>query len=334
LTPGMLAGRRRPRLFTLALMTAFCLAGAHRLCQAADYPERAVTLVIPSPPGGGTDTAWRLIASKFGDLLGQPVVIENRPGASGNLGAAVVAKAVPDGYTLLALISSHVINPSLLVQVPYDLDRDFVPISRAVTVPGVLVSNASVPAQNLRELIAYARARPGKVTFSSAGVGSTSHLIMELFEISAGIKLLHVPYRGTAPALTDLIGDHVDLMAPDLTIAAAYIKEGRLRSYGVSSAERAPAAPDIPTLAEAGLPGFEALQWFGLAAPAGTPHPIVEKLYTALAKTLSDPDLKAHLVKEAMTPAPSTSPEEFAAFMRAEGAKWAKVIKDANITAQ
>src|SRR5580700_2162141 len=157
LTPGMLAGRWRPRLFALALMTAFCFAGAHRPCQAADYPERAVTLVVPSPPGGGTDTAWRLIASKFGELLGQPVVIENRPGASGNLGAAVVAKAVPDGYTLLALISSHVINPSLLVQVPYDLDRDFVPISRAVTVPGVLVSNASVPAQNLRELIAYAK---------------------------------------------------------------------------------------------------------------------------------------------------------------------------------
>jgi tripartite-type tricarboxylate transporter receptor subunit TctC len=321
-------------VFALTLMTLVSVTNAHRLCQAAEYPERAVTLVVPSPPGGGTDTAWRLIATKFGDVLGQPVVVENRPGASGNLGAAVVAKAVPDGYSLLALISSHVINPSLLVQVPYDLDRDFVPISRAVTVPGVLVSNASVPAQNLRELIAYAKARPGKVSFSSAGVGSTSHLIMELFEINAGVKLLHVPYRGTAPALTDLIGDHVDLMAPDLTIAAAYIKEGRLRGYGVTSAERAPSAPEIPTLAEVGLPGFEALQWFGLAAPAGTPRPIVEKLHTALAKALSDPDVKARLVKEAMTPAPSASPEEFAAFMRAEGAKWAKVIKDANITAQ
>jgi len=331
-TPGILATGRRWLIACAAIGAA--IAALSLPCQAVDYPDRAITLIVPSPPGGGTDTAWRLIASRFGELLGQTIVIENRPGASGNIGAAVVAKAAPDGYTLLALISSHVINPSLLTQVPYDLDHDFVPISRAVTVPGVLVSNASVPAHNLRELIAYAKSRSGKVTYSSGGVGSTSHLIMELFQNSAGVKLLHVPYRGTAPALGDLLGDHVDLMTPDLTIAMANIREGRLRGYGVTSAERAPAAPEIPTLSEAGLPGFEALQWFGLAAPAGTPRPIIEKLHAAVTKALSDPSVTARLVKEAMTPAPSASPEEFAAFMRTEGAKWAKVIKDANIAAQ
>ena len=330
--PG--AGHFAARLYTTALLLALALCFGLSQSHAADYPERAITLIVPSPPGGGTDTAWRIIASELGEELRQTIVVENRPGASGNIGAAAVAKAEPDGYTLLALISSHVINPHLLTQVPYDLERDFVPISRVVTVPGVLISHPSLGAHDLKELIALARAHPGKITFGSAGVGSTSHLIMEMLAIRAGVKLVHVPYRGTAPALADVLGNHVDLMVPDLSIGIANIRDNRLRAYGVTSADRSPSAPEIPTLAEAGLPDFEALQWFGLAAPARTPRPIIDKLHAAVMRTLGDPDIKARLLKEAMTPAPSTSPDEFAAFMRAEGSKWAKVIEDANIAAQ
>jgi tripartite-type tricarboxylate transporter receptor subunit TctC len=327
--PGLLAIRCGATALSLAL-SLFGISQA----RAADYPERNITLIVPSPPGGGTDTAWRIIAAKLGDELRQTIVVENRPGASGNIGAAAVAKAEPDGYTLLALISSHVINPHLLTQVPYDLERDFIPISRVVTVPGVLISNPSLGQRDLKELIAFARAHPGKITFGSAGVGSTSHLIMEMLALRAGVKLVHVPYRGTAPALADVLGNHVDLMVPDLSIALGNIRDNRLRAYGVTSAERAPSAPEIPTLAEAGLPGFEALQWFGLAAPAQTQRPIIDKLHAAVTHALADPDIKARLLKQAMTPAPSTSPEDFAAFMRAEGSKWAKVIEHANIAAQ
>ena len=212
--------------------------------------------MVPSPPGGGTDTSARIIAPKLAKLLGQNVVIENRPGASGNIGAEAVAKAPPDGYTLLTMISSHVINQSVLKHVPYDLERDFVMISRTVTVPGVLVSNVAFPAHNLHELLAYIRSHPGEVNFGSGGIGSLSHLIVELFEQRAGVKLLHVPYRGTAPALNDVLGNHVALMVPDLTIALPQMNKGLLRAYGVTSATRAPTAPDVPTFAESGAAGI------------------------------------------------------------------------------
>jgi len=290
-----------------------------------------ITLVVPSPPGGGTDSSWRMIAPKFAELLGQKMVIENRPGASGNIGAAYAAKAVPDGYTLLAFISSHAINPSLMKQVPYDLARDFIPISRTVTVPGVIVSNAAVPAKDLAELIALAKARPGQLSFGSAGIGSMSHLMMELFQERAGVKLAHVPYRGTAPALNDVLGDHVTLTSADLTVALPHIRAGRLRAYGVTARERAPIAHDMPTRAEAGRSGYEALQWFGLVVPAGTPRPIVDTLFSNLVKALDDPAIKKRFIEEGITPAPSASPEEFAAFIRIEAAKWAKVIKDNDI---
>ncbi len=211
-------------------------------------------------------------------MLGQAVVVENRGGASGNIGAQAVAKAEPDGYTLLAMISSHVMNPFVLKSVPYDIDHDFAMISRTVTAPEVLVGNPSLPAKDLKELLAYMKANPGKVAFGSAGVGSLSHLIVELFEQDAGVKLLHVPYRGTQPAFNDVLGGQVAIMMPDLTIALSNIQSGNVRAYGVTSAARSPAAPDLPTVAEAGLPGFEAVQWFGLAAPAGTPKDIVDQI--------------------------------------------------------
>jgi len=315
-----------------AVIAILVLAGAPGW--AEDYPSRNITLIVPSPPGGGTDTQARILAPRLSQLLGKTVVLENRPGASGNIGAQAVAKAAPDGYTLLALISSHVINQFVLKDVAYNLDRDFTMISRTVTVPGVLVGHPSLPAKNLQELLAYLKANPGKVAFGSAGVGSLSHLIVELFEQEAGVKLLHVPYRGTQPALNDTLSGQVALDVPDLTIVLGQIETGKLRAFGVTSAQRSAAAPDIPTLAEQGITGFDAVQWFGLCAPAGTPAPIISKLHDAVVKTLNDPDVKTSYTKLAMTPEPSTSPAEFAKFAHDEGVRWDKVVKDAHIAAQ
>ena len=322
------------KAFAAALCCAAPLLTSSLPVQADDYPSRPITLIVPSPPGGGTDTQARILAPKLSEILGQTVVIENRGGASGNIGAQAVAKAAPDGYTLLAMISSHVMNPFVLKSVPYDLDRDFTMISRTVSAPGVLVGNPSLPAKNLKELLAYLNENPGKTSYGSAGVGSLSHLIVEFFEQDARVKLLHVPYRGTRPALNDVLSGQVKLMVPDLTIALGQIEAGQLRAFGVTSNRRVETSPDIPTLSEAGLPGFNAVQWFGLAAPAGTPPAIVRKLFDATVKALNDPDVKTRYIKLAMTPDPSTSPEEYTKFVHDEGVRWAKVVKDAHIEAQ
>ncbi len=326
------SGLARAAAFALTATLAAVLTAP--LARALDYPNHPITLIVPSPPGGGTDTQARILAPKLGELLGQPVVIENRPGASGNIGAQTVAKAAPDGYTLLAMISSHVMNPFVLKSVPYDIDRDFAMISRTVTAPGVLVGNPSLPAKNLKELLAYMKANPGKVTFGSAGIGSLSHLVVELFAQDAGVELLHVPYRGTEPALNDVLGGQVAVMIPDLTIALGNIKAGNLRAYGVTSTVRSPVAPDIPTIAEAGLSGFEAVQWFGLCAPAGTPADILNKLHAAVTKALADPGVIKRYAELAMTPAPSASPQDYAKFVHDEGVRWGKVVADAHIVAQ
>lgn len=323
---------RASALTVLAAVAAFSLAVMQ--ARADDYPNHAITLVVPSPAGGGTDTQARILAPKLGALLGQPVVIENRGGASGNIGAQAVAKAEPDGYTLLAMISSHVMNPFVLKRVPYDIDHDFAMISRTVTAPGVLVGNPSLPAKNLKQLLAYMKANPRKVTFGSAGVGSLSHLIVELFAQDAGVQLLHVPYRGTQPALNDVLGGQVAVMIPDLAIALSNIKAGNLRAYGVTSAARSATAPDLPTIAQAGLPGFEAEQWFGLAGPAGTPAAVVDKLHAAVTKALADPAVKKRYEGLAMTPAPSASAQDYARFVHDQGVRWHKVVEDAHIVAQ
>jgi len=320
-------------VFLTSLVTA--MSGLYPLPgRAADYPTHTITVVVPSPPGGGTDTQARILAPKLSELLGQPIVIENRGGASGNIGAQVVAKATPDGYTLLAMISSHVINPFVLKKVPYDIDHSFAMISRTVTAAGVLVGNPSLPAKNLRELIAYMKANPGKVAFGSAGVGSLSHLVVELFEQDAGVKLLHVPYHGTQPALNGTLAGQVSVMVPDLSIALGLIGTDKLRAYGVTSAKRSAAVPDVPTLAEAGLPGFDAVQWFGLCAPVGTPPDVIKKLHAAVIKALNDPQVKERYAKIAMTPEPSASPEEYAQFVHDEGVRWGKVVENAHITAK
>jgi tripartite-type tricarboxylate transporter receptor subunit TctC len=321
-------------LRALAVLVVFVVSVSSPSARADDYPNHPITLIVPSPAGGGTDTQARILAPKLGELLGQPVVIENRGGASGNIGAQAVASAAPDGYTLLAMISSHVMNPFVLKSVPYDIDHDFAMISRTVTAPEVLVGTPSLPPKDLKELLAYMKANPGKVAFGSAGIGSLSHLIVELFQQDAGVKLLHVPYRGTQPALNDVLGGQVAIMMPDLTIALSNIKSGNLRAYGVTDAARSPAVPDLPTVAEAGLPGFEAVQWFGLAAPAGTPKTVVDKLHAAVVKALNDPDVKKRYEELAMTPAPSASPEDYTKFVHDEGVRWHKVVEDAHIVAQ
>ena len=325
---AVVAGTRR-RSATVSCAVALSVATSAALAGA--YPDRPIRLIVPSPPGGGTDTTTRAIAPKLGELLGQQIVIDNRGGASGNIGAELAARGAPDGYTLLAAIASLTSNPAVMKKVSYDLARDFAPISITVTLPNVLISNPSLPARNVKELIVFAKARPGQLQFASAGLGSMPHLMMEFFVSMAGVKMIHVPYKGAGPAFTDVVAGHVPLFAGNIINALPHIKTGKVRAYGVTSAKRASAAPDIPTIAEAGLPGYEAVQWFGLLAPAGTPRAIVTRLHGATVRALEDQDVKTRFINGGADPTPSRSPEEFAAFIRAEIGKWAKVIKEAGL---
>lgn len=307
-------------------VTAFALSSAH-----AVYPDRPIRMIVPSTPGGGTDLAARIVAPKLSEFLGQQIVMDNRGGASGNIGAELGARAAPDGYTLIAAIASLTSNASLMKKVPFDIERDFAPIAMTVIVPSLLVSNPSLPAHNVKELIAYIKARPGQVQFASAGVGSMPHLMLEFFVSSAGLKMIHVPYKGAGLALVDIIAGHVPLMAANVLSSLPQVKAGKLRAYGVTSAKRSPAVPDIPTIAEAGLPGYEAVTWFGVLAPAGTPRAIVTQLHSNVVRAVNDPSIRKRFIDDGADPSPSASPEAFAALIRSEVRKWAKVIKDAGI---
>jgi tripartite-type tricarboxylate transporter receptor subunit TctC len=313
----------------VASAVVLCVAASTLL--AAGYPERPVRLIVPSPPGGGTDVSARMFTPKLSEVLGQQIVVDNRGGASGNIGAETAARAAPDGYTLLAGIASLTSNPYVMRKVPFDLERDFAPISLTVVVPNVLISHPSLPVRNMKELIAFAKARPGQLSYASAGVGSVPHLMMELFVSMGGLKMVHVPYKGAGPALTDVIAGHVPLMAANILSTLPHVKAGRVRAYGVTSATRAQAAPDIPTIAEAGLPGYEAVQWFGLLAPAGTPREIVTRLHGAVVQVLEDPAVKKRFIGDGADPRPSASPEAFGAFIKSELKKWEKVVKAAGI---
>ena len=319
---------------TLARAAAVLFLTALSAMAPAAYPEKPIRLVVPSVPGGGTDTTMRMLAPKLGELLGQQIIIDNRGGAAGNIGAEAVARSAPDGYTLMAVISSHTINPHLMAKVPFDIERDFAPISLAVTLPNVLVSNPSLPVRTVKELIAFIKARPGQLQYASAGFGSNPHLMMELFTSMAGVKMVHVPYKGAGPAFIDVVAGHVHVMAGNILSALPHIRSGRVRAYGLTSLKRSTGAPEIPTISEAGLPGYEAIQWFGLAAPAGTPRDIVTRLHAITLQTLTDPTIKQRFVTDGADPRPSKSPEEFAAFMRAEHRKWGQVVKQAGIKAE
>jgi tripartite-type tricarboxylate transporter receptor subunit TctC len=296
--------------------------------QAPAYPTKPIRLVVPFPAGGATDIIARAVSQKLTEAWGQSIVVDNRPGAGGNIGTELVAKAAPDGYTLeMGTVGTHAINASLYAKIPFDHIKDFAPIILVAGVPNVLVVNPSLPVNSVQELIAYAKANPGKLNFASSGPGTSIHLSGELFKVMAGVQMTHVPYKGSAPALQDLLGGQVQLMFDNLPPSLPQIKGGRLRALAVTSLTRAPALPDVPTIAESGLPGFEASSWFGILAPAGTPPAIIAKVNAEVAKWLASPEGKEKLVAIGAN-AGGGSPEDFAQHIQKETAKWAKVVKE------
>ena len=313
----------------LVLGAAMVAVAAFAFAQApAPYPTKPIRLVVPFPPAGATDLLAREVAKHLTEAWGQSVVVDNRPGAGGNIGSELVAKSAPDGYTLeMGTVGTHAINASLYSKMPYDHIKDFVPVILVAGVPNVLEVNPSVPVNSVQELIAYAKANPGKLNFASSGSGTSIHLSGELFKVMAGVQMTHVPYKGSAPALADLLSGQVQLMFDNLPPSLPQIKAGKLRALAVTSSTRAPALPDVPTVAEAGLPGFEASSWFGVLAPAGTPPAIVAKLNAEIAKWLTTPEAKEKLAGVGANIAGGT-PEDFARHIQAETAKWAKVVKE------
>jgi tripartite-type tricarboxylate transporter receptor subunit TctC len=294
---------------------------------AQTWPNRPLHLVVPFPPGGTTDIVARAVAAEIGKSLGQQVIVENRSGAGGNIGSDYVAKAAPDGYTVvMGTVGTHAINVSLYSKMPYDAVKDFAPITLVASVPNVLEVNPSLPVKSVQELIAYAKANPGKLDFASSGNGTSIHLSGELFKAMTGVDMLHIPYKGSAAAITDLIGGQANLMFDNLPSSIAYIKSGQLRALAVTTLTRSPALPDVPTINESGAPGFDASSWFGVLAPAGTPKEIVDRLHDEIVKALRTPRLKANLQAQGAEPVGDT-PEQFADHIRAEIAKWAKVVK-------
>ncbi|HXF65679.1 MAG TPA: tripartite tricarboxylate transporter substrate binding protein [Burkholderiales bacterium] len=315
----------RPFCFILPLALAGAAAHAE-----PPYPARALRLVVPSSPGGGADISARIIAPKLSEALGQQVVVENRPGASTMIGGEAVARAAPDGYTLLLGISTLAINPAIYRKIPYDALKDFAPVSQLVSLPNLLVTHPSLPVATVKELVALARARPGQIHYASAGVGTNPHFSMELFLSMAGLRMVHVPYKGSGRGIVEVIAGQVPVMMPSILAGLPHAKSGRLRALGVTSAKRAGGAPGIPTIAEAGVPGYEAVQWFGVLAPAATPREIVSRLHGEIVRALHSPEVRGRFAADGADPVGST-PEEFAAFLRAETAKWAKVAQEAGI---
>ncbi|MEO7728681.1 MAG: tripartite tricarboxylate transporter substrate binding protein [Burkholderiales bacterium] len=297
------------------------------------YPAKPVRMIAASSPGSAVDIVARIVAQKLGENIGQQVIIDNRAGAGGNLGAELAAKAAPDGYTLFMGTPAHAINTGLYRKLNYDLVRDFAPVSQVTSGAYVIVVHPSLPVKSVKDLIALARAKPGQLNYASAGSGNATHLAGELFNSAAHVKLVHVPYKGSGPAVTDLVGGQVQLMFANLTAALPQVKTGRLRALAVTGQTRAAAAPDLPTVIEAGVPGYVVTSWFGVLVPAATPREIVVRLNTDLARTMSAPDVRARLASDGAEATVGT-PEQFAAFINAEIARWTKVIKDAGIAAE
>lgn len=307
--------------------SALALAGGAR---AQSYPSKPVRLVVPYSPGGGADTTARLIAPKLQEALGETVVVENRPGAGGVIGDETVAKAAPDGHTLLIGAFAHAVNPSLLPKMPFRTPEDFAPISLLVTVPELLVITPSHPAKSVAELVAIAKAQPGKLFYASSGNGSAQHLAAELFKLRTGIDIGHVPYKGGGLAVADVAAGHVPFYFGNMSAALPQARANRVRALAVTSAERSPAAPDVPTIAEAGVKDCEISEWNALLAPAGTPAAVLTRLHAEVAKIMRLPDIKEKFADLGATAIGST-PAELASFLRAEMAKWAEVVKAANI---
>jgi tripartite-type tricarboxylate transporter receptor subunit TctC len=322
------------RFLMLVFAVLLCRAVSVSDIQAQQqYPVRPIRLIVPSAPGGGTDITARLISPRLSEYLGQQVVVENRAGAGTMMGSETVARAKPDGYTLLMGISTLAINPAIYKKVPYDALTDFAPISLVVTLPNILVVHPSLGVKSVKELISYSRLRPGQVNYASAGVGTSPHLSMELFLSMTGLKMVHVAYKGSGQGLIEVIGGHVPVSMPSMLSGTPFVKNGQLIGLGITGSKRTVGEPDIPTIAEAGVPGYEAVQWFGVLAPKGTPREIITKVHGAVVRALTDPDIRKALINDGADPIGS-SPEEFAAYIRSETEKWVKVVRDTGLDQQ
>jgi tripartite-type tricarboxylate transporter receptor subunit TctC len=316
------------RCITAGMLLAALVAGAF----AQDYPNRPVRLIVPFPPGGSNDVVGRLVAMQLSTQLGQQVFVDNRGGAGGVIGTEACATATPDGYTLCIVSIAHAVNPALH-KLNYDPIKSFTPISIFATGPNVLAINPTLPVNSVKELVALAKQKPGELNYASAGVGSFQHLGGELFKLTAGVNIVHVPYKGGGPAMQDVISGHVKIMFSSLIQTTPFIKSGQLKALGTGGAKRTAVLPDVPTISEAGVPGYVADNWWGLAAPAGLPEPLVEKLYAASQAALKSPELSAAFEREGAAPVTMTT-AEFGEYIKGEIAKWGQVVKEGNIQAQ
>jgi tripartite-type tricarboxylate transporter receptor subunit TctC len=308
-----------------AFVTTLLLGLAFAAGAAAAYPEKPVRVIVAYPAGGTTDIVARIVSTRLTEKLGQPFIVDNRSGAGGNIGTEAAAKAAPDGYTLLLASIAQAINSTTYKKLPFDFVNDFAPISMAATSPNVLAVNPNVPAKDLEELLALLRANPGKYNFGSTSLGGSPHMSGELMKVMAHVDIVHVPYRGAAPMLTDLIGGQIQMGFDNLPSSIGHIRSGAIRAIAVTTAQRSPSAPEIPTMAESGLPGYEVSGWFGLMAPAKTPRPIIEQLHKAVAEIVREEGTRAKLLDLGAEPVGDT-PEEYAAVIKAEVGKWTKVV--------
>jgi tripartite-type tricarboxylate transporter receptor subunit TctC len=322
----------RSFLSLLARAAILLLALAAPAIAADDYPNRPVRLIIPFPPGGSNDVVGRLVAKQLSEKLGQQVFVDNRVGAGGVLGTQAASVAVPDGYTLLVISIAHAVNPALY-KLEYDPIKSFTPVSILATGPNVLVVNPELNVKSVKDLLALAKDKPGELNYASAGIGSFQHLGGELFKLTAGVNIVHVPYRGGGPAMQDVIAGQVKIMFSSLIQTTPFIKSGQLRPLGTGGSVRSPVLPDVPTIAEAGVPGYVAENWWGILAPAGTPTPIVEKLHRDIQAALKAPELQAQFAREGAVSVEMSS-AEFGEYIKAETVKWTRVVKEGGITAQ
>ncbi len=319
---------RRGLIAAAAAAAAACTLLPGLAAAQGAFPSKTITIIVPFAAGGTTDILARVVAQGMGAELGQPVVVDNRAGAGGNIGGQLAARAPADGYTLfMGTVGTHAINAALYKKMPFDPIKDFAPLTRVANVPNLLVANPAQPFKTVQELIAYAKANPGKINFGSSGSGSSIHLSGELFKSMAKVDMQHVPYKGSAPAVTDLLGNQIAIMFDNMPSAIQHVRSGKLRAIAVTTAKRSPELPDVPTIAEAGVPGYEATSWFGMFAPAGTPAPVVAKLNATIVKVLAQPEIKKKLAEQGAEAAGET-PEQFAAFIQKESVKWGKVVKE------
>jgi tripartite-type tricarboxylate transporter receptor subunit TctC len=321
--------RRWVRFSPLFSMTAALIASIACPVQAQPqgYPNKPIRFVVPYPAGGPLDTVARLIGQKITEGTKQPVIVDNKPGAGGNIGADIVAKAAPDGYTILmGAVATHAINPTLYASIPYDPVKDFIPVTQVAATPNVLVVDPALPVDSVRGLIAYARANPGKLNFGSGSTGSAGHLAGELFKSMAAVEMVHVPYKGAAPAMQDLVAGRIQLMFDNLASSLGQIRAGKVKALAVTTARRTALAPELPTISESGLPGFDISTWFGVFVPAGTPREVVERLHDEVARALAAADVREKMVNLGAEPAAS-KPDEFAAYIRTEADKYARIIR-------